>query len=214
MGALQQVRANGGAEVESVFAQRIRKLAFYPYSAYSAFLISTDRQLGRGDYSYCVTLGRDACRRDLSTVFGFIARLCGPERLIGTCTRVWAEYYRNAGCMKPISTEPDRTVLRIYDFPGMHPSHCRLMEGWMIEAMAIVGGKVLDGRETRCTSRGDSYHEFSCSWAAAKQTNKPARATVDHVARLPEPHRSGHQASMRVTTFRSAAACKRSANQG
>jgi hypothetical protein len=47
----------------------------------------------------------------------------------------------------------------------MDPAHCRLMEGWMIAAMDVIGAKVLPGaRETACMAGGGPYHEFSCQW--------------------------------------------------
>jgi hypothetical protein len=78
---------------------------------------------------------------------------------------VWPSYYRNAGRMEAITWSPDDTTLRIFDFPLMHPAHCRLMEGWMISTMKQIGVRVNDGAaETECPSRGGRWHEFRCTW--------------------------------------------------
>ena len=82
--------------------------------------------------------------------------------------------------MTATSWSPERTVLRIDGFPGMHPAHCRLMEGWMIAAMRIIGAIVGPGAaETSCCSRGDEAHEFSCSWRreAGRRTGEVARVS-------------------------------------
>jgi hypothetical protein len=40
-----------------------------------------------------------------------------------------------------------------------------MMEGWMIAAMELIGVVVSnDAVESQCTSRGDPFHEFRCSW--------------------------------------------------
>jgi hypothetical protein len=111
-----------------------------------------------------VTLGREAGKRDLNTVFAYLSRFYGPERLIRSCSRVWPHYYRNAGRMEAVECDPDRTVLRIQGFARMSGAHCRLMEGWMSQAMALVGAEVIEGSETRCPRRGDPWHEFVCRW--------------------------------------------------
>jgi hypothetical protein len=74
-------------------------------------------------------------------------------------------YTEEAGIMEAVDVRPDSTLLRISDFPDMHPAHCRMMEGWMIAAMDVVGARVLPGAcERECTSRGGSCHEFWCQW--------------------------------------------------
>lgn len=67
--------------------------------------------------------------------------------------------------MVALATEPNDTVLRILDFPTMARLHCRMMEGWMISAMAQLGARVAPGgRETVCVSDGGPFHEFRCRW--------------------------------------------------
>lgn len=162
--ALSRVVQAAGAETQAAFSERIRKLGWYPYGAYARFLRAADAELGKGDLSFCEKLGTEASRRDLNTVFAFFTRLYGPERLVRSCTRVWLHYYRDAGHMQAVSWDPDDTVLRIHDFPEMDPGHCRLMVGWMWRAMDLVGGRVITGSETLCTSSGGPYHEFTCRW--------------------------------------------------
>ena len=161
------VRASG-PETEAIFARPIRVLSWFPYSAYVSFLVAIDRRLGRGDLSYCRTLGELAGQRDLGTIFRIYKTLASAERLIRSCSKVWTSYHRNAGAMEAIAWEPDNTVLRITGFPAMHPAHCRLMEGWMIRTMDTIGCRVLPGaREVVCTSTGGAHHEFACRWVRA-----------------------------------------------
>lgn len=166
--ALQRVIERAGGATAGVFDDRIRKLGWYPYDAYASFLEAADQELGSGDLAYCVKLGAEAGRRDLGTIFAFFMRLYDPERLIKSCTRVWSQYHRDAGRMVAVRWERECTVLRIIDFDAMHPAHCRLMEGWMWQALSMIGGEVLSGSETECCSRGGTCHEFTCRWQQAR----------------------------------------------
>lgn len=162
---LQQIVERSGPGVKEVFASPIRKLSFYRYADYTAFLCAIDRQLGKSNFNYGRVLGDAAGRRDLGSMLKIFVALSSPERLIRSSARVWGNYYKNAGRMIAEAWEPERTILRIYDFPAMHPVHCRLMEGWMIATMSTIGFEVSpDSRETACATRGAPYHEFSATW--------------------------------------------------
>lgn len=162
---LSRVIAETGAAGEPVFSRRIQLLDWYPYDSFVAFLRAADRVVGEGDLAYCRTLGMAAAERDLSSVFSFIARIYGPERLIRSCSRVWGRYYQNAGRMEAVAWSPEDTRLRIAEFPEMQLAHCRLMEGWMWGAMKQIGARVNDdGRQTHFMGDGDPYHEFACTW--------------------------------------------------
>lgn len=167
--ALQRAVNGSGEETARIFQNRILHAHWYPYSTYSAFLSSLAREFGEGDPDYGRKLGANSGVRDVNTVFRVYLALASPERLIRGCTKVWASYYRNAGTMEAISWAPTGTTLRITGFPEMARLHCELMEGWMIATMDALGLVVsADGRETRCTSRGDPFHEFSCTWTRRK----------------------------------------------
>jgi len=110
-------------------------------------------------------VGEIAGRRDLGSILRVYVALSSPERLIRSCAKIWPSYYRNAGRMEAVTWSPENTTLRIHDFPAMSHHHCRLMEGWMISTMQTIGFQPSnDARETRCPSRGDAWHEFSCRW--------------------------------------------------
>jgi len=156
----------GNSESRAAFERPIRMMGWYPYPAFVGFLHGLERVLGRaGQHSFCRELGDVAGVRDLGTVLRVYRTLSSPERLIRACDKVWLSYYRNAGRMEAVTWIPDDTNLRIYDFPDMDPSHCRLMEGWMISTMRAIGFYVNnDAFERSCMSTGDPYHEFHCTW--------------------------------------------------
>lgn len=163
---LTRVVAAAPEPTRRVFAHRILHSGYYPYEAFAGLLSALQGRFANGDALYGRKLGAASGKQDINTVFRIYLALASSERLIRSCTRVWASYYRNAGEMEATAWAPEKTVLRITGFPKMAPLHCQLMEGWMISTMDALGLAVHDdGRETRCTSRGDAFHEFTCSWS-------------------------------------------------
>lgn len=162
---LTRVVKGAGDAARATFETRIDGLGLYPYEAFVGVLRSADRQLGAGDLAYASKLGEVAARSDLETIFHVYKVRPDPEMMIRGCTPIWGMYYDDAGYMEAVDTSPDRTILRVNEFPEMDPAHCRLMEGWMIAAMDAIGVRVLPGgHETECMSTGGRYHEFSCRW--------------------------------------------------
>ena len=151
----------------AVFSDRVQPLRYYPYSTYVELLYALKLRFGRPNQKFFVHLGATAGERDLGTMFKIYRTLASPERLIRSCSRVWASYYRDAGTMTAIAWSPYDTRLRIEGFAQMDRAHCELMEGWMLATMKQIGVIVNDdARETACTSRGDAHHEFACTWRA------------------------------------------------
>jgi hypothetical protein len=164
---LTRTLAKTTAETQASFAKRLLHANWYPYSSFIDFLQCLEREFSHGDPLFGRKLGEASGQQDLSTVLRVYVALASSERLIRSCSKVWASYYRNAGSMDALSWAPENTTLVIRDFPTMAPIHCRLMEGWMIGTMAVLGLQVSDdGHESKCTSRGDAVHEFTCSWRA------------------------------------------------
>lgn len=161
---LARIVEDAGIATQLVFTKRINGLALYPYEAFVGLLHAVDRALGNGDLETCRVVGDMAARQDLETIFkAYVVRQ--PDEMIRACAPIWGMYCEDAGRMEAVSAEPDSTILRIYDFPEMDAAHCKLMEGWMIAAMEVVGVEILPGaRETECMSSGGRYHEFSCKW--------------------------------------------------
>ncbi|MFZ5444842.1 MAG: hypothetical protein ACOZQL_32935 [Myxococcota bacterium] len=162
--ALVELKPLMSREAAAAFDTRILHSSWYPYEAYVGFLRAIVAKHGNGKLEYCRQLGVSSGVRDINTVFKIYLAIASTERLIRGCTKVWDSYYRNAGMMEAVRWTPDDTMLRISDFKKMAPEHCLLMEGWMIATMNALGCDVLEPRESKCTSRGDEAHEFSCKW--------------------------------------------------
>jgi hypothetical protein len=168
----------GNEESRAAFSRPIRMMGWYPYAAFVGFLHGLEHTLGKaGQLTFCRELGDVAGIRDLGTVLKVYRTISSPERLIRACDKVWSSYYRNAGRMEAVAWAPEGTTVRIYDFAEMDPSHCRLMEGWMIATMRSIGFYVNnDAFERKCMSTGDAFHEFHCTWQ--KRTTRRSSARI------------------------------------
>jgi hypothetical protein len=175
--ALAAAGAAGNDASRAAFQRPIRLMGWYSYAAFVGFLHGLEQALGKsGQQNFFRELGDVAGVRDLGTVLRVYRTLSSPERLIRACSKVWPSYYREAGRMEAVTWAPEDTTLRIYDFPEMDPSHCRLMEGWMIATMRSIGFYVNnDAFERKCMSTGDPYHEFHCTWQKRTTTRSSSR---------------------------------------
>jgi hypothetical protein len=164
---LDQIVQDAGGATQSALSQRVSKLGWYPYPAFTGFLHAAEATLPKVASAF--QLGTVAGKRDLGTVLKIYVALSSPDRLIRSCKLVWPGYYRNAGRMEAVEWAPESTVLRIYDFPKMDRLHGRLMEGWMISTMESLGLRVDPGaRQTLFMGDGAPHHEFRCSWRQAR----------------------------------------------
>ena len=165
--AIDEVTRSLGATSRDALSRRVQALGYYPYATYIDLLRALKRRFAKPSETFYRNVGASAGERDLGTMFKVYVALASPERLIRSCTRVWASYYRNAGSMTAIAWEPSDTRLRIEGFASMDRAHCELMEGWMLATMKQIGVVVgPNARETICAGLGGPHHEFACTWRA------------------------------------------------
>lgn len=167
---LEKVIASLAPEHARFFKRRMIAIVDYPYPAFIDLLRVVDRVLGKGDLSLCRELGKYTATLDIESVYYVYKKRVTPQDLSRDSNIIWKSYYTNSGIMKTEDITPDNTVIRIYDFPGMDPAHCRLMEGWMIQAIIAASGVwVQEMREVKCVSRGDEFHEFRGHWKVKEE---------------------------------------------
>ena len=167
---LKQVMESLPHEGQKVFSRKVIAVVDYPYQAFIQILRTVDKVLGSGSLELCRELGRFAAVRDFESLREMMPNFkLRPTDLFRDCGTYWKSYYLRAGEMKGESPER-QCVLRIYDFEQMDPAHCRLMEGWMAQAMVEAGATWLrEIRETQCMATGGRWHEFAGEWEVARE---------------------------------------------
>jgi len=152
-------------ESAQVCRQKVIAVADYPYSLFVDLIRAIDKVTGVGNLSVCVALGRYAAARDIQAFMETFKSEVKPEDLSRAADIMWKSYHINSGTIEAKDTSPENFAIRICDFPQMDPAHCRLMEGYLSQAMIEVGGSwIEDVHEVKCCSNGDPYHEFQGKW--------------------------------------------------
>jgi hypothetical protein len=161
---LQRVLNALPAEARSACRRRVIAVGDYPYPLYVSFIRGVDRILGQGDLKFCRKLGEYVAGHDIPLIYKQYQKQPKPEDLIPFGNLFWKSHL-NVGAMNVEDASPEHSVIRIYDFPAMDRAHCRLIEGWIAQALIEAGGVWIEElHEVRCNSKGDPYHEFFGRW--------------------------------------------------
>jgi hypothetical protein len=163
--SLEKLLGQMAPEHAQIFKRKIIAIGNYPYPVYIEMIRLADRLLGKGNFDLCRKMGFFSAKRDYESIYNLYKQSPRPEDLFRDANVIWRSYYENAGEMKAMDISPDHLEMRINDFPAMDPAHCKMMEGWMAQALLESGGLwVQEIRETRCNSRGDEFHQFVGKW--------------------------------------------------
>lgn len=168
----KQVMESLPPEAQKVCSRKVIAVVDYPYQAFIQLIRTIDKVLGSGSLELCRELGRFAAVSDFDSLRQMMSNFnLKPSDLFRDCNTYWQSYYSRAGEMRTESAEHQCSI-RIHDFEQMDPAHCRLMEGWMAQAMIEAGGSWLrEIRETQCMSSGGRFHEFAGEWESAQAGN-------------------------------------------
>lgn len=100
-----------------------------------------------------------------SAKFSFIIRLVAKyffsvEKVVKRVNKIWRKHY-TVGDIEIVEadTENKRSIVRIKNFE-VHPLQCEVLKGYLSSILQMVVGEERVGKETKCTFRGDDYHEF------------------------------------------------------
>ncbi|MGF1468314.1 MAG: hypothetical protein ACFCGT_19505 [Sandaracinaceae bacterium] len=167
---LRRLRERSLGPTNGLLAHHIASDAWYAYPDFAALLRTIDAEFGDGDLELCRDIGRWAGSTDMRSVLDGSLRDATPQRMVHAARMVWPLYYRRAGRLETVRSDPDDTRIRIRGFDAMDPAHCRLMEGWLMGVMEALGCVVAEGsREILCASHGDPYHEFAGTWTMRRR---------------------------------------------
>ncbi len=162
---LESLFASLPSERQPLFKKKVLTIAEYHYGVFVDFLKTMDKLLGSGDLSLCREFGRFAATQDFQYIYNMYKKRANPKDLRRDSSVVWKSYYVNAGRMETDNSLPGHLVIRIHDFPEMGPAHCRLMEGWISQAVVETRGSWIEEvHEVKCNSKGDPHHEFVGRW--------------------------------------------------
>lgn len=78
--------------------------------------------------------------------------------------KMWRKHY-SIGDLEIVETneKEKRAVLRIKNF-SFHPAQCANLQGYFSKILQMAVKAPVTCEETKCTFRGDAYHEFVIKW--------------------------------------------------
>jgi hypothetical protein len=137
--------------------------AWVPYDLFVAVNVEIDKLFGQGDLMLCREMGRYSAEVNLPTLYRIFYKLGTPMFIFGKAARLWQVHY-DSGQLVPVQEGPNRVRLRIEDFAEPHRAHCLSVLGWAEQSVEISGAEVIDGREDKCRTRGDTACELVIEW--------------------------------------------------
>ncbi len=135
---------------------------FYPLGLWGLLLLCIQRLFGYKDEDF-----REVGQFDVKlSIFIrlFLQSFLSLERAFGAAQIMWKKYF-TVGDLKVVElNKKDRYIIvRLENF-ALHPLHCQTMIGQFTFALKMIlkGGGTCE--ETKCTFKGDKYHEFLLRW--------------------------------------------------
>jgi hypothetical protein len=149
--------------IRPIFAEPIMHGDFYPYEAFGALLEVVDAELGKGDGAFVREFGQFAARQDVGGIFRIVSFITSPETAVKRAGVFWSRYCDTG---KLVTEEARAGAFRVAmeNFPGIHPLHCRLLEGWIVGLGEVWGVKEIRSEQIECVHRGGTRCVFAGGW--------------------------------------------------
>jgi hypothetical protein len=155
-------------ELESLGCQikyrEIKTMAFYPVGLRAISLLAIKKVFNYDDKKI-EEMGFLATKRSLIVKL-FVKYFLNLQRVFSKeAPRLWKKHY-TIGELIPVelNEEKNYAILRLKEF-NIHPILCLYLGGYFCGiTQMIVKAQQINFKETKCTFRGDDYHEFLITW--------------------------------------------------
>lgn len=135
---------------------------WYPYEIFCELTEVLDRELGEGDGSLIVEVGRYACDANLPAFYRLFFKMGNVGYIIGKAETAWKVTY-DFGSIRVIDRDPGEVTLRIEGVVEPRRAHCLSILGWCVRAGEISGARNTRWEE-RCRTLGDEVCELRVCW--------------------------------------------------
>jgi len=142
--------------------EKIKTMDFYPLGLEGIILLGARRILGYNDEKF-QEMGKFESKTSIIVKL-FMKYFYSVEKLIKKVSEMWGKSC-TVGEFKIIehSKEKSFAILRLEKFE-LVPGHCQNLRGYLSGVVQMVVGSSVVCEETKCTFRGDEYHEFLVKW--------------------------------------------------
>jgi len=142
--------------------EEIKAMQFYPLGLFALYLLVIKRLFNYPDEKI-QEIGKSNAKLSL-VIKLFMKYFFSPQRVLKEVPKMWRKYYSVGKLsVQEFNEEEKRAILRIEDF-SLHPVWCQDLAGFFSSMVQMVVGSEAKCQETKCTHRGDPYHEFLVKW--------------------------------------------------
>ncbi len=86
------------------------------------------------------------------------------RRTFEQVSKMWRRHYTVGDLVPAEIDEEKKTMLLNLENIALHPIFCLYLTGYFAKTVELVVKSSAECKETKCTFRGDSYHEYSFKW--------------------------------------------------
>lgn len=144
--------------------KKIETLAFYPVGLRAISLLAIKKVFNFDDEKI-EEMGFFATKKSLIIKL-FIRYFLSLQRVFfKESPKMWRKHY-TIGELAPVELNEEKkyAILRLKDF-NLHPVYCHYLEGYIsgLIQLMVKNPKIIC-EETKCTFKGDEYHEYLIKW--------------------------------------------------
>ncbi len=142
--------------------REIKATNFYPVGLDSLLLLLIKKLFNYDDKKF-QEIGKFQAKSPL-IIRLFVKYFVSLEKAVKAAPQMWRKYF-TVGDMKLVdfNEEKKHVILRLENF-RLNLPHCQLIIGFISALLKVIVGSKVICEETKCTFRGDEYHEFLLKW--------------------------------------------------
>ena len=157
---LQQKTKELGWEIDY---KNIKTMGWYPLGQRVISLLAAKEAFGWGD-GEIQDMGNNAPKYSFiaSTMLKYFLSV---SKVFQEAARYWEKHY-STGKLVPVEIDEDKkfALLRLENF-NINPVFCPYFMGYFLRiSQLVVRSPKITGEETKCSSRGDGWHEYLMRW--------------------------------------------------
>ncbi len=142
--------------------KKLEDMSFYPVGLEALVFLAAEKLFNFSKEDF-VEMGEFNAKVSL-IVRLFMKYFVSMDSMAKESPKFWRKYYTNGDLsIVELDKEKKYAIARIENF-ALSPSHCCTLKGYFLSVVKMILGHPISCEETKCTFRGDEYHEFKLTW--------------------------------------------------
>jgi len=140
----------------------IKGMSFYPLTLF-AMLFLIIKKLFNYDRKKFQEMGR-FCSKSSMIIRLYMKYLVSVDKVVKEAQAMYRKYF-TVGIVKIVEYNKEKKyIIGRGKENNIHPAHCQYLEGYFASLIEMVTKSSVTCKETKCTFKGDPYHEFLMKW--------------------------------------------------